>query len=113
MTDGNLPWRAVPGGIELVVRLTPRGGAPRIEGLAEADGRSCLRVRVAAPPVEGAANAELVAFLARSLGLARSAVVLVTGERARIKRLQLRGEDLPDRLAALVADASPRKARQS
>ena len=91
----------MPDGVELAVRLTPRGGAPRVEGVADADGRPCLKVRVAAPPVDGAANAELVAFLARSLGLPRSAVTLVAGDRARVKRLHLRGEGLPDRLAAL------------
>ena len=101
MADGNLPWHAVPGGVELAVRLTPRGGAARAEGVVEIDGQSCLKVRVAAPPVDGAANAELAAFLAKSLGLPRSAVTLVAGERARLKRLHPRGEGLPDRLAAL------------
>ena len=66
MAEGAQPWRALPDGVELAVRLTPRGGAPRIEGVADADGQPCLKVRVAAPPVDGAANAELVAFLARS-----------------------------------------------
>ncbi|MFO1209406.1 MAG: DUF167 domain-containing protein [Amaricoccus sp.] len=100
---GGQRWRVLPDGVELAVRLTPRGGTARIEGLAEVDGQTCLKVRVSAPPVEGAANAELVAFLARSLGLPRSAVTLVAGEKARVKRLRLRGDGLPGRLAALVA----------
>jgi uncharacterized protein YggU (UPF0235/DUF167 family) len=103
--DPDLPWRAVPGGIELAVRLTPRGGNARIDGVAPHDGRPCLRVRVPAPPVEGAANAALLAFLAGALGLPRSAVRLVAGERARVKRVELRGENLSGRLAALVAAA--------
>ena len=77
-----LPWRATPDGVELAVRLTPRGGTARIEGIADWDGHPVLKVRVAAPPVEGAANAALVAFLAKSLGLPRSAVTLVAGDRA-------------------------------
>lgn len=102
MTATGLPWRVVPDGVELAVRLTPRGGLSRIEGPTAVDGQPCLKVRVAAPPVEGAANAALVAFLAQSLGLPRSSVTLVAGERARIKRLRLAGDDLPRRLAALV-----------
>ncbi len=96
------PWRETPDGVDLAVRLTPRGGAARIEGVADWDGQPCLRVRVAAPPVEGAANDALVAFLAKALGLPRSAVTLVAGDRARVKRLHLRGESLPARLSALA-----------
>jgi uncharacterized protein len=96
------PWRETAGGVELTVRLTPRGGAARVDGVTAQDGQPCLKVRVTAPPVEGAANAALVAFLAKSLGLPRSAVTLVAGERARVKRLHLRGEGLADRLATLL-----------
>jgi uncharacterized protein (TIGR00251 family) len=97
-----VPWRETPDGVELAVRLTPRGGSARIEGVAEWDGQPCLKVRVAAPPVEGAANAALIAFLAKSLDLPRSSVTLVGGEQSRVKRLRLQGPDLPGRLAALV-----------
>ena len=102
MTAG-LPWRETPDGVDLAVRLTPRGGSAKVEGIAEWDGQPVLRIRVAAPPVEGAANDALVAFLARSLGLPRSAVTLVAGDRARVKRLRLAGAGLAGRLAALVA----------
>jgi uncharacterized protein (TIGR00251 family) len=96
------PWRPVADGVELAVRLTPRGGAARIEGVADWDGQPVLRVRVPAPPVEGAANEALAAFLARALGLPRSAVTLVAGDRARIKRLRLAGEGLAERLSVLA-----------
>jgi uncharacterized protein (TIGR00251 family) len=102
MTAG-LPWRETPDGIDLAVRLTPRGGSARVEGIAEWDGRPVLKVRVPAPPVEGAANDALTSFLAKSLGLPRSAVELATGGRSRTKILHLRGRGLSDRLAALVA----------
>jgi uncharacterized protein len=102
MTDAGCPWRETPDGIELAVRLTPRGGAARIEGVADWDGQPCLKVRVPAPPVEGAANEALIAFLARSLDVPRSAVALVAGERARVKRLRLRGPGLADRLTTLL-----------
>lgn len=76
----------------LAVRLTPRGGRDAIDGWAlDADGRPYLKVRVASPPVDGAANAALVAFLAKSLKISRSAVRLVSGDTARVKRLELDG----------------------
>lgn len=99
---GGVPWREGPDGLILAVRLTPRGGAARIEGVAEWDGQPVLKVRVPAPPVEGAANDALVAFLAKALDVPRSAVAIVAGDRARVKRLRLAGEGLAPRLAALV-----------
>jgi len=97
-----LPWRETPDGVELAVRLTPRGRAARIEGVADWDGRPCLSVRVPAAPVEGAANDALIAFLAKSLALPRSAVTLVAGDHARVKRLRLSGDGFAARLSNLV-----------
>lgn len=74
----------------LAVRLTPRGGRDAIEGWAlDGDGRAYLKVRVASPPVDGAANAALIAFLAKTLRIPRSAIRITSGETARIKRLEL------------------------
>ncbi len=98
-----LPWHVTPDGLELAVRLTPRGGAARIDGVTQQDGQPRLEVRVPAPPVEGAANEALTAFIAKSLGLPRSAVTLTAGARSRLKRLHLRGDDLASRLTALLA----------
>lgn len=97
-----LPWRAVQDGVELTVRLTPRGGRGRIDGIIEHGGVPVLALRVAAPPVDGAANAAVIALLADLIGLPKSAVRLIAGDKARIKRLHLIGSDLPARLAALV-----------
>lgn len=81
----------------LSVRLTPRGGRDAIEGWAlDSERRSYLKVRVASPPVDGAANAALIAFLAKTLKIPRSAVTLASGETARIKRLELEGVDAAD-----------------
>jgi len=80
--------------VRLAVRLTPRGGRDAIEGFAEDEaGRPLLKVRVAAPPVEGEANAALVKLLAKALALPRSAVRLASGETARIKVLEIEGID--------------------
>jgi uncharacterized protein YggU (UPF0235/DUF167 family) len=71
------------------VRLTPRGGADRIERV---DG-GVLRVRVAAPPVDGAANASLLRLLAAELGVAPSDLRLVAGASSRRKIVEVEGLD--------------------
>ena len=50
-------------------------------------------MRVAAPPVEGAANAALIAFLAKTLGVPRSSVTLASGAGARLKLIDIAGCD--------------------
>ena len=80
--------------MRLAVRLTPRGGREAIDGWAvDGDGRPYLKVRVAAPPAEGAANAALLAFLAKALGLPRSALTLASGAGARLKLIEIAGCD--------------------
>lgn len=74
---------------EITVRLTARGGSDRIEG--EQDG--VLRARVAAPPVDGAANEALCRMIARAAGVGRRSVTLVAGARSRVKRLRVEGLD--------------------
>jgi uncharacterized protein len=74
-----------------------------LDGIAPgADGRPALRLRVAAPAVEGAANAALIDFVARSLRMRKSDLAIVSGERGRSKLLELRG-DSADLLARLAA----------
>ncbi len=89
----------------LAVRLTPRGGRDQIDGwIRDADGRPLLKVRVAAPPLEGEANAALIRLLAKALGVPRSAVTLAAGDTARIKRLEIAGlapADLAARLPSV------------
>ncbi|QIE55507.1 DUF167 domain-containing protein [Pikeienuella piscinae] len=98
--SGAEPWRAAPGGVSLKVRLTPKGGADRIDGIgADAEGRPVLLVRVAAPPVEGAANAALIKLIAKAAGAPKSRLSLTAGAGARIKRLHISGD------AQAIADA--------
>jgi uncharacterized protein YggU (UPF0235/DUF167 family) len=99
---GARPWRLTAEGVDLAVRLTPRGGAAAIDGIGEAEGRPVLKVRVPAPPVDDAANAALVAYLAGALAVPKSAIRLTAGRRARIKTLRIACPDLPVRLAALL-----------
>lgn len=91
----------------LAVRLTPRGGRDQIDAWAKDDaGRPYLKVRVSAPPVEGEANAALEKLLAKTLGLARSQVKVVSGATSRLKQVALTGlnqGDLDTRLAKPAA----------
>lgn len=80
--------------MRLAVRLTPRAGRDAVEGWAtDAAGRPFLKARVAAPPVEGEANAALTALLARRLGVGRSAVRIASGDTARLKQIDVEGVD--------------------
>ena len=77
------------------MRLTPRGGADLIEGVVD----GVLRARVAAPPIEGAANQALLRLLADELGVARRAVRLVAGAAGRQKLVVVEGLAPSDVLA--------------
>jgi uncharacterized protein len=79
--------RASAAGVSLAVVVTPRASRTELAGVAE--GR--LRIRVAAPPVAGAANDELVRFLAKALGLPRSALTVTAGLAGRRKTVVAAG----------------------
>lgn len=74
-------------GCVLTVKVTPRANKSEIAG-AESD---WLRVRLQAPPVDGKANAELAAFLAKTFGIPKRAVELLAGDTSRLKRVKLHG----------------------
>ncbi len=93
------PYLAQPDGVRLAVRLTPRASRNGLDGVvAGADGRVVLQVRLVAPPVEGAANKALVAYLAEALRLRKSDIRIASGETARQKLLVLAGD-----AAAIIA----------
>ena len=79
--------------VMLHVRVQPK--ASRNEVIVEPDGR--IRVALTAPPVEGAANEALRAFLAKRLGIPRGSVRVVRGEKSRDKTVALTGVT-PDRV---------------
>jgi uncharacterized protein len=83
-----LSWvTADGGGARLRIHVQPRAARSEIAGLYG----EALKVRLAAPPVEGAANDELVRFLAERLGIARRRVTLEAGARARAKTVRVEG----------------------
>jgi uncharacterized protein (TIGR00251 family) len=102
------PYAAEPGGVRLAVRVTPRAHRHALNGITpDAEGRPCLAVRLAAPPVEGAANKALVRFLADALAVRTSDIQIRAGETARVKVIFIAGDGpaLMARLAAWVAGA--------
>ena len=83
----------------LHLRVTPNAGADRIEGVEQRDdGTSILRLRVAAVPDKGRANAAVIALLGNTLGVPKSAIAVTSGETARLKTVAIAGDG-----AALVA----------
>jgi uncharacterized protein YggU (UPF0235/DUF167 family) len=100
------PWKPTATGLRLELQARPGRPVTRPTGLKHrADGGVALAVDVAAPPEDGKANDELVAVLAKLLGVPRSAVRIATGASARSKSLQIDGDPatLAQRLAAWVA----------
>ena len=82
----NPPWlRPVAGGVELRILVQPRASRDQVAGEQGDE----LKVRLAAPPVDGAANAACRAFFAKLCKLPKSRVTLVAGESSRHKRLLL------------------------
>jgi uncharacterized protein len=78
--------------VEIDVRVIPRARKTEIAG--ERDG--AVLVRIAAPPVEGAANDALIAFLASVLHVPQRAIRIVGGERSRHKRVAIAGVSADD-----------------
>jgi uncharacterized protein (TIGR00251 family) len=83
--------------IVLNVRVAPRASKSEIVG--EHDG--ALKVRIASPPVDGAANEELIKFLAKSFGAAKNAVEIVSGHSSRLKRVAITGAS-PEKTALIL-----------
>jgi uncharacterized protein (TIGR00251 family) len=101
-TDPEAWLHASPEGAVVRVHVVPGARRAGVAGLYGA----ALRVRVTAPPVEGAANRELLGLLAGLLGVRASDLVLESGSRGREKRVRVRGvpaETVRERLAPALS----------
>ena len=96
-----LNYTETDGALAFTVRVVPR--AARSEVVGAHDG--ALRVRVAAPPVEGAANEELRRTLARALGVPARNVEIVSGQSGKTKRVRVSGADSRGLLRVLEGSA--------
>jgi uncharacterized protein (TIGR00251 family) len=94
-----LRYTETGGALTFAVRVVPR--ASRSEIVGEHDG--ALRVRVAAPPVEGAANEEVARLLARALGVPVRAVEITSGHASKTKLVRVAGAGR-ERLLSLVGN---------
>jgi hypothetical protein len=85
------------GSVTFAVRVAPRSSRNQIVGVEG----GALKIKLTAPPVEGAANAALIEFVAEWLGVRRSAVSIVSGDKTRNKLVHVNGvtrEDLSTKL---------------
>jgi len=88
----------------LKVRVVPRAAKSGVAGMRE----DAWLVRLHAPPVDGAANDELISILAQALGVPRRAVSIASGERSRQKTVRVSGIDAAT-AAVRLASAQPRQ----
>ncbi len=82
-----LDLREQDGAVVFEVRVAPRASRSRVIGVQD----GALKVALTAPPVDGAANEALRKLLAKTLGVSKSDVEIVRGDRARIKLLRVKG----------------------
>lgn len=102
-------FRRHPQGVTLALRVQPRASHDEVAGLHG----DRLKVRLTAPPVDGAANEHLRRFLAGLFGVAPSQVRLLKGETGRDKLVEISGPvALPPALARLADDAPAQGQRQ-
>lgn len=80
------------------VRVIPRSPRTRVDGVRG----GAILIRLAAPPVEGAANDALVSFVSDALDLPRRSVRIASGEKSRDKRLAITGMDRDVAIARLL-----------
>ena len=82
-----VPNRDSSSAADLHVRVVPRAGRTEIAGVRD----GAVVVRLAAAPVDGAANTELIDLLARTLRIAKRNITIASGERSRVKRVRIAG----------------------
>ena len=92
-----LELEARAGSLRFRVRVKPRAAKSRILGVRD----GVLEIAIAAPPVEGAANFELICLLAIAVGRGKSAIEIVAGEGSRSKLVSIAGLTPPELIAKL------------
>jgi len=93
----DLEARTDKSGVIFRVKVTPRASRTQCNGCVE----GVLKIKVQAPPVEGAANEAVVLFFAKTLGVSKSRVKVIRGETSREKTIKVEGiraEDLKSKL---------------
>jgi len=87
------PWRYSTQGISVALRVTPRGGSDVIDGVETlANGRAVVKVRVRAIAEGGEANRAVTELLAKSLGVSKASVRILSGVTSRLKQVAVDGD---------------------
>jgi uncharacterized protein len=87
------PWRYSTEGISVALRVTPRGGRDEIDGVETlANGRTVLKLRVRAIAEGGEANRAVTELLAKTLGVPKAKVRLLSGITSRLKQVAIDGD---------------------
>lgn len=85
-----MPWLRDDGdALMLTLHIQPAAKKTQVVGVHG----DALKIRLAAPPVDGKANAALIKFIAAQLGVSKNSVTLISGDTARAKRLRIAGVD--------------------
>jgi uncharacterized protein len=97
------PWRYSTTGISVALRVTPRGGCDGIDGVETlANGRSVVKVRVRAIADGGEANRAVTELVAKSLGVTKASVRILSGTTSRLKQIAVDGD--PAKLGAVLRE---------
>ena len=102
MTEEGLSVREVNGRVRFAVRVQPRASRNEIAGVHG----DALKVRLSAPPVDGAANEQLVIYLAGIFAVPRRSVAILAGQSSRSKVVEIEG--VTERAVLDVAGGSTR-----
>jgi uncharacterized protein len=103
LSMSGLELEARSGTLRIRVRVKPRSSKSGIVGVRE----GALEVAVAAPPVDGAANLEVIRTLSAALGCGKSTIEIVSGERSRSKLVAISGFTVAELLAKLEPRGLP------
>jgi len=102
------PWRYSTQGISVALRVTPRGGRDDIDGVETlANGRSVVKVRVRAIAEGGEANRAVTELVAKSLGVTKASVRILSGTTSRLKQVAVDGD--PAKLGAMLRELTALK----
>ena len=102
------PWRYSTQGISVALRVTPRGGRDDIDGVETlANGRSVVKVRVRAIAEGGEANRAVTELVAKSLGVTKASVRILSGTTSRLKQIAVDGD--PAKLGAMLRELTALK----
>lgn len=88
-----MPFKIHTSGLTVAIRLTPNARNTGFGGLMDvADNKTALKVSINAVPEDGKANKELIAFLAKSWKLPKSALSILSGHTSRLKIILIEGD---------------------